>query len=138
LLNNKLESVILKYNVSGWNDSQVLISILEQINKLTNENGSVLILDQHRSHTGELIENKAKELNIQLIYVPVGQTANLQPLDIKVNGALKSIGHRFMKNKYVNDPYYTPILVDAVESLIYSVNKIDNTTIKNSFNIFVN
>lgn len=136
LSGDKLKSVIFKYNESGWNDNNILVSILEQIYKLASGNSSALILDQHRSHLGEIITNKAKDLNIQLIYVPIGQTANLQPLDIKINGALKSTGHYFIKNKYIDDPYYTPNVTDAIDSLIYSVNKIDSKTIRNSFSIF--
>lgn len=111
---------------------------MEQINKFANGISSALILDQHKSHTGEEIDAKAKELKIQLIYIPTGQTANLQPLDISINGALKNISHKYIKNLYIDDPYYVPTFNDAVYSLLYATNKIDSLTIQNSFAILHN
>ena len=138
LSDNQKEKVNLTFSESGWNNINITISILEQINKLVNNSSSALILDQHKSHTGDIINAKAKELKIQLIYVPTGQTANLQPLDISINGALKSISHKYIKNLYIDDPYYTPTINDAVQSLLDASTKIDTLTIKKSFAIVRN
>lgn len=93
-----------------------------------------MILDQFTGHTGEDIEKKASELNIQLIYVPIGLTSELQPLDIKINRVIKNLGHNYIKRLYVDDPYYIPDMKNAVLlSLIYAIKKLDSNLIKKSF-----
>jgi len=133
LSDSQKEKINLTFSDSGWNNTNITLSILEQINKITNGNPSALILDQHKSHIDDLINSKAKEFRIQLIYVPVGQTANLQPLDISINGVVKSISHKYIKDLYVDDPYYIPTFNDAVYSLLNAINKIDSKTIQKSF-----
>lgn len=132
--NNKRQ-LVLTHSESGWNNTNITSSILEQIYKTTGGNKSALIMDKHSSHKGDDIDIKAKEYNIQIIYVPTGMTSILQPLDIKINGPLKCIGHKYIKNMYVNDPYYCPNLNDALCSLIHAINNIDSLIIKSSFNV---
>lgn len=111
----------------------VTVTILKQIGSITNRQKSALILDQYSGHKGDEIDLVAKKLNIQLIYVPVGQTSNLQPLDISINGALKSSGHKYIKDKYIDDPHFEPNINDGIRSLLYTINNIDKSTVKESF-----
>jgi hypothetical protein len=49
-----------------------------------------LVLDQFSAHTSEEVIQRARELNIDLIYVPAGLTSELQPLDVGVNAVIKA------------------------------------------------
>ena len=49
-----------------------------------------LILDCHTSHTKKATRDFAAQLNIKLYFVPAGYTDEMQPLDIKIFGALKA------------------------------------------------
>jgi hypothetical protein len=126
----------ITHSGSGWNNESITIDILNQIHLINKGNKSALILDQFKCHKGDEIIKKASELNIQLIFVPVGQTANYQPLDININGVLKNTSHKYIKNLFIDDPYYKLTLSDGIKSLKYSISKLDKTIIKNSFACF--
>ena len=84
-------------------------------------------------HKNDIINDVAKSLNIKLIYVPPNSTSIHQPLDVKINGPVKSIGKYLSKELFLEDPFSTPTLLNSVETLIKSVKKIKKETIINSF-----
>lgn len=51
--------------------------------------GFALVLDVYKSHLTKEFKQKAKELNIELIYVPACGTGIYQPLDISIFGVFK-------------------------------------------------
>jgi hypothetical protein len=46
--------------------------------------------DQYSSHTTDNVKNYANLHNIFIIYVPVGMTSQYQPLDVEINGIIKT------------------------------------------------
>lgn len=75
----------------------ILSDILDMINKRADCKKSALILDKYAVYTDEIIQNKATELNIKLIYVPTGKLLQITPKDVSINGPMKSIGKRYFK-----------------------------------------
>lgn len=132
------DKIILKYSDNGWINVEIMKFLLNEINKITQNKESILILDQYSVHTNELVISEAKKLNIKLIYVPVGKTDKHQPLDVNINGPLKSIGKHIDKEKYLMDPFIVPTIDGSIDSLIESINKIQTNTIINSFKIAFN
>lgn len=125
--------VIKKYSCSGWINVTILSDILEMINKRANGKKSVLILDKYAVHTDEIIQNKATELNIKLIYVPTGKTSTNQPLDVSINGPMKSIGKSISNKLFMKDPFAEYTLVNSINAMIEAKNKISKDTIAGSF-----
>lgn len=127
-----------KYSSSGWINISIMMNILENIHKLTKGKSSSLILDKYAVHTDDLIQQKAKELNIKLIYVPAGKTSTNQPLDVNINGPLKSLGKHFIDKIIIKDPFEKYTLENAINALINSKKKISKRIIIDSFKIACN
>lgn len=136
-LNNDTE-IYSKYSINGWISEDIMLFILKQIYNISNGNSAILILDKYSVHRIEKVKEEAVKLNIILIYVPVGCTSIHQPLDVCINGPIKSIGKKLAKNIYMNDPFIIPTLHDSIISLIESKNKIKKDTIIKSFSIACN
>ena len=58
-----------------------------------------------------------------------------QPLDVLINGPIKSIGKSIIKKLYIDDPFTMPILNDSIKSLIEAKDKIKKETIVKSFTL---
>jgi len=127
-----------KYSGSGWINISIMTDILKHINKLTKGKPAVLILDKYAVHTDDLIQQSALQLNIQLIYVPAGKTATNQPLDVNINGPLKSLGKHFINKIITKDPFEKYTLENSINALIDSKNKISKKTIIDAFKIACN
>ena len=56
---------------------------------ITNNEKSVLLMDQYGSHMIDKVNEYATSKNINIIHVPIGMTSKYQPLDVSINGILK-------------------------------------------------
>jgi hypothetical protein len=122
-----------KYSSNGWISENIMFFVLDEINKITEGKKATLILDRYSVHTIESVKEYAKNMNIQLIYVPAGKTSENQPLDVNINGPIKSIGRQIIKELYLMDPFMKPKLKDAVNSLIEAQKRISADNIIKSF-----
>ena len=127
--------VIKSTSYSGWININLMKLLIDEIYKTTNGHKSVLILDQYSVHMDDTIKDKSSECNIELIYVPVGQTATRQPLDVSINGPIKSIGKKIANTIYMYDPFSKVTLVDSIKSLIQAKTRIKKETIIDSFKL---
>lgn len=84
------KNVIGTYSKSGWVEEECILLVLKQIVAVTNDQQSVLMMDQYSSHTTNNVKNYANLHNILLIYIPVGLTSQYQPLDVGINGIIKT------------------------------------------------
>jgi hypothetical protein len=64
----------------------------------------LLIIDLYASHRQPELIRKAAEQHIELLFIPAGMTAELQPLDAKIFGQLKSVGAANWTDEYIFDP----------------------------------
>lgn len=103
------------YSDSGWINAGIMVRYLEEIVKpyLRGRPGA-LIIDDYSAHWEENVIEKAKELNIELIKVPIGNTADFQPLDISVNGPMKQNRVRLQQEERWNNIS----TMDNVEELV--------------------
>ncbi len=123
----------MKFSTNGWINVNIMNFVLDQIYLISNGNKSLLILDEYSVHTNNIIIKRAKRLNIQLLFVPPGRTSKNQPLDVSINGALKSIGRRIEKEIFLSNPFGIPKIADAVKCLIEAKQCITKQTIINAF-----
>jgi len=130
---NLNKKVIGCFSNNGWMNRGIMKIVLDQIYLSTSRKLSVLLLDQHPSHTGDFIEKEAKDKNIKLIYVPAGMTPTCQPLDIKINGILKSHARKLWRKKQIKYPQNKPHISDAVVHLLSAYNCININIIKKAF-----
>lgn len=78
------------HSKSGWQTSETLVRYMEDvIAPYTADKPSALILDEYRAHHTAAVKEAASNHHIEIIPVPGGQTATLQPLDVVVNGIIK-------------------------------------------------
>jgi hypothetical protein len=75
-------------------------------------------------------------LNIKLYFVPAGGTSTLQPLDIKVFGALKSTARKVWGQRYANDPTSQQTKASAVQILLDCWDKLNNDSIIAAWKLF--
>lgn len=131
MINNT--EILLKYSKSGWITCDILKEILTYISKLSNGKKCALILDSFSVHEDEIIKQYAKEHNIDLIYVPSGRTAFNQPLDVSVNGIVKAIGGKLIREKYMENPLEKIKISDAIECLLKAKKNITKKIIIDAF-----
>ena len=123
----------MKYSDNGWSTEKIMLSILKYINTVAQNKKCVLILDCFSAHKTQKVLNYAKKLNIYLLYVPAGMTSSKQPLDVNINGPLKSIAKKKIKKIYIDENICSPKLKVSINILLNSLGEISTTTVKNSF-----
>lgn len=74
---------------NGWTDGEVMIEYLNWLHLQSGKRACALILDVFSAHRLESVKEKARELNIELIFVPANGTSIYQPLDRSIFGILK-------------------------------------------------
>lgn len=55
----------------------------------TRQTETLLMLDQHGSHSTRAVNEKLTHTNVRPLYIPGGFTSSLQPLDVSINKPLK-------------------------------------------------
>lgn len=132
------EDINKKYTHSGWINVEIIIDILNDISKISQNNDAVLILDKFPTHLDDIVIRKANELKIELVYVPKGRTAENQPLDVGINGPIKSIGKMLANKIFIKDPFVNYTLVNSIKSLIQATKMLTPETIIKSFSAACN
>jgi hypothetical protein len=81
---------ILAHTPNGWANDNIMMEYLEWLHQLCNEEPLLLVWDMYPCHRSQLVIDKADELSIELVFVPVGCTPTMQPLDRRLFGELKA------------------------------------------------
>ncbi len=101
----KLPGQIRSYfSHKGWINGGVMIHYLNEIVKpyMKGKPGA-LILDDYSAHWTPEVNELAAKMKLELILVPKCKTAELQPLDISVNGPMKQSRQKLsMENRWNN------------------------------------
>jgi hypothetical protein len=122
------------FSNNGWINNGIMIILFDIINKHSENNESVLLLDQYSVHTNDFVIDEAKKRKIKLIFIPARLTYKYQPLDVGINGPLKSAARKLWKEERISDPEKTPKLSDAVRHIASAIkNIINDTIVKKSF-----
>jgi len=80
----------LTYSKSEWVDQDVAIEHLKWLSNVAKKESQYRIWDVYPSHRSEAVKDAAVKANIQLSFVPSGQTGTWQSLDYRVLGSLKA------------------------------------------------
>lgn len=125
--------LILKYSPEGWITIDILKFIFQYIYSLALGQKCALILDSYTVHTDKSIKESSIEFNIELIYVPNGRTAENQPLDVSINGVIKAISSKLIREIYIENPYSTIKISDALKCLLRAKDQISSKLIIKAF-----
>ena len=83
------DEVWCAHSQSGCSTERVILEYLDKVADKV-KGPCCLIMDTCAAHRMESVKEKARALDIELVFVPPSCTDLVQPLDIKVFGALKS------------------------------------------------
>ena len=115
---NDSHEYFITYSENGWMNSDVMISYLNYLMLHHGSDNFVLVLDSYSVHKKAV--DCFKEKNINFLFIPPGSTGELQPLDRKVFGVLKSKG----KTKWMNHYHYSegksPSFADSTKFILDS------------------
>ena len=106
------------FSESGWQTSQTFQEYLMHIRELYGERTVHLVLDVHSSHRTDEVKKLAKELDINLWFIPPGCTDQCQPLDRRCFGALKATARKLWREQMADEPHRKLTKKDAVAHLI--------------------
>ena len=112
------------HSPSGWTTSAVMERYLTWLRTRMDEHHGAegktihLLLDVYRAHTCQSVRDVAAENNIILHFIPAGYTSTLQPLDVKVFGALKAKARGYWYQHYSLTPGVKHTKKSAVRTLL--------------------
>jgi hypothetical protein len=89
-------NLLLKTSENGWSNKILMLEYLQWLHIWAGEVPIMLVMDCFSAHTCDEVRAYAEELDIELLFVPAGGTAEYQPLDRRIFGELKSrASHEF-------------------------------------------
>jgi hypothetical protein len=141
-----------KFNVlhseTGWSNNELMLQYLKILRQFYDRKFATmsnykkkktqihLIWDCYKAHLNETVRALAGKLNIMLHYVPAGGTSKLQPLDIKVFGALKAKARNAWANGYLVTPNFPQTKESSVQILLECWDNLDNASIESAWKVF--
>ena len=146
--NRVFSNELILHSETGWATKEVFQEYLRWLRKYYNdryrENPSYiqndriyLFLDTYSSHRNAETKKLAKDLNITLVFIPVGCTDLCQPLDMHVFGALKNMATRTWWAYYSIDTSLECTLKLAVYILIRCWNALTPELIETAFSMHI-
>lgn len=128
------KKVRLYYSDKGWVNEGIMLQYLRDvIQPFTHSQPSALILDSYRSHFTPAVQQAAAEMNLRLIQVPGGCTAELQPLDVNFNGAFVMARKHIWTEKKLLDPHTKDSEQAAIERAQQAYDKMQKAMIVDAF-----
>ena len=139
----------ISHSHKGWMTAEVMKEYLSWIrqfydktyaeheNYVPGQTEIHLILDCHTSHRQKKIKNFAKSLHIRLHYIPAGYTDELQPLDIRIFGALKAKARSAFFNLIYQDKNLKPDKGLAAKILVSCWKSLREELIESSWSLYV-
>ena len=120
----------------GWSTSETFQDYLHKISDHFHNEPLHLLLDLHSSHRRDEVKEVAESLNIDLHYIPAGQTDIYQPLDRNCFGSAKATGREKFRKIFWDNPNFKFSKNDAVQDLIYSWEHLSVDTILDAWDIY--
>jgi hypothetical protein len=91
---NARQGVIIHHMPSGWIHEQMMVQFLEWCSGRANQHPSLSVLDRDPPHRTSSLQEHARELWIELLFISAGGTSKFEPLDHRAFGELKSRARR--------------------------------------------
>ena len=124
------------YSSNGWTTietfKQFLISVRDYYT-WEDQNTIHLLLDVFKAHIGDEIYKLSKELNIKLYLIPAGMTDELQPLDKKIFGPMKTFARKLFRDRISQNPDQRRTKVDACADMVRAWERLTPDLIEESF-----
>lgn len=133
------QNIVYSTNENAWMTRElmkewirlVLVPFAEQYGN----NNVCLILDSFQVHRDQSIANILQSLEIEVIFIPGGMTAELQPLDIGINAPFK----HYLREATIEDIAFANLSASekrfkAANAISKAWNDITRDTVINSFN----
>jgi transposase len=136
------------HSESGWSNTDLMIQYLKKLRQYYDKTFASmpnyqkkktiihLIWDCYKAHLNDSVRQTATKLNIKLYFVPAGGTSKLQPLDIKVFGALKATARKVWGQRYIADPTSPQNKESAVQILLDCWDNLSNASIISAWKLF--
>ena len=130
------------HSKSGWVTQDVMTRYLRWLRKVMNEECNSegkqihLILDTYKTHKSEITIQTAIEQNIELIFIPPGCTDRLQPLDVRVFGALKASARGYWYSNYALCPSVNYTKKHAVGTLLICWHMLSEKVIDSAWSLY--
>ena len=118
---------------NGWINNGIMKIIVDSIYDKTKGRNCVLLLDKHSSHQSDFTIQYAKSKNICLLFIPTGMTSIYQPLDVRVNGTIKSVARKLWRKSAIKDINKKIQYNDAIQHIRESIKLLSKQTIIDSF-----
>ena len=125
-----------KHSHKGWSTSETFQDYSHKISDHFHNEPLHLLLDLHSSHRGDEVKEVAESLNIDLHYIPAGQTDIYQPFDRNYFGRVKATGREQFRRRFRDNPNFKFTKNDAVQDLIYSWEHLSVDTILDAWEIY--
>ena len=126
--------LVIMHSKSGWATAELMKQYLKWLTGKIEKRNAYLLWDLHSSHRDEDVKKYSTKKNIQLSYIPAGQTGEWQPLDRKIFGNLKKQCHYEFEKLLINHSIDNYDIVDAIVILMEIWKKIPEETVKKSWN----
>jgi len=127
------------HSPTGWTTSTVMVRYLHWLRSIMDQSHKSigktihLVLDTYRAHLTDEVKNTADSLQIKLHYIPAGCTESLQPLDIKVFGALKAKARGYWYTHHAMKPREKHTKLSAVKTLLCCWDELNKSVISNAW-----
>lgn len=128
---------IPSHSSTGWTTIDTFKQYLDFLSEHFNHEPVHLILDVYAVHRNEEIKEYAKNLGIQMYFIPAGLTDKFQPLDRRVFGCLKATARHIFYEQMLENPEMEFTKQKAVESLIYSWEHLSQEVIEDAWSIYL-
>ena len=124
------------FSQSGWTTAETFKAYLLGLRNYygwEDENTIHLLLDIFKAHTQSDVRELAESLNIKLYCIPAGLPDELQPLDIKIWGPMKTFARRLFRERFRYDPDKKRTKRMACEDMVRSWERLTPDVIQEAF-----
>lgn len=128
--NNRL---IIDHTESGWATAELMKRYVKWLSDQLGRRFSYLLWDLHSSHRDEGVREKAHKRNVNLSFIPAGQTGQWQPLDRRVFGVVKREAEQKLDEICIDEDLAELNMMDALGILVDVWYKLDEKVIKASW-----
>ncbi|OHS92718.1 hypothetical protein TRFO_40949 [Tritrichomonas foetus] len=129
----KNNELIVYHSKTGWASSEVMKKYLKWLSKMNNGNSIYLLFDLHASHRNNETKFHAQYNDVNLSYIPAGQTGFCQPLDKRIFGNLKKKSQKEFELLLLDKEFSEVDLIDALVILLKTWKNIPKKSIIGSW-----
>lgn len=131
------------FSENGWTTENTFIEYLTGLRHhigFDDEHTIHILMDVFRAHITENVKKSCSELNIKIHLIPAGMTDELQPLDRKIFGPIKSYARYLYRNRMkgfdISKSEEHRTKKDACQDMVCAWERLSKDTIQGAFEHF--